>query len=294
MSSSFVTTVLRTFGVVAQEPGARLESRSGAGVHAARTADGFDAYLKLTPAALGPEALAGARRELRFYRDLAPTAPVRTPRLLNWADTDGGVALLLAAAGAPRQVRSWTPAMWAELGRDLAALHNMPRPAGPGWSRPDALRQALADPELPAIGEFWGPTLPRLGEILARRAELRRQMDALAPVFVHGDCHSDNIALSGESLVFLDWQGAGIGRPGSDLAFLNVRAIPAGVIAPPALLDSYLDGRPGERRTVELALLAEELAVFVFLWAPFAAYNTPAGIDRVRHRTQALAQQWLR
>jgi hypothetical protein len=112
-------------------------------------------------------------------------------------------------------------------------------------------------------------------------------MNALTPVFVHGDCHTDNIALSGESSVFLDWQGSGIGRPRSDLAFFNARAMPGGVTVPPALLDSYLDGRPEKRRTLELALLAEELAAFVFQWPFFAAWSvrgTVSSDDRQRKR----------
>ena len=269
------------------------ESRSGAGVRAVRTPDGLAAYTKITPATLGPQALAAARRELSFYRELAPVAPVRTPRLLAGTDTDEGVTLLLAAAGEPRPVESWTPSNWADLGRELAALHTMPAPTGPNWIRDDGLRKALTDPDLPSIEAFWAPTLPRLAEILAQRADLRRQMDALPPVFIHGDCHTNNIMHSANTLVFLDWQVSGIGRPGSDLAFLNVRAVPAGITAPPELLDSYLDAHPHERRTIEMALLAEELAVFVWQWPAFAAYNSPTGIDRVRRRTRNLAERWL-
>jgi aminoglycoside phosphotransferase (APT) family kinase protein len=293
MPSSFVASVLTKFAVVTQESEARLESRSGAGIHAARTADGQDAYLKLSPATQGPDAVAAARRELRFYQHLAATAPVHTPKLLNSVDTDDGVGMLLEAAGEPVPVGSWTPSMWAALGRELAALHSIPPPKGPSWNRPDALRQALAYPDRPAIEAFWAPVLPRLNEIFSQRTELERWMDALPPVFIHGDCHTDNIVQSSESLVFLDWQMSGIGRPGSDLAFLNVRAMPAGVTTPPELLESYLDGRSYDRRTLELALMAEELAAFVFQWPPFAAYNSPTGIDRVRLRAGALSEQWL-
>ena len=67
MSSDFTTMVLGNFRLAAQESDARLESRSGAGVHPVRTADGQAAYLKVTPATLGPLALTAARRELRFY-----------------------------------------------------------------------------------------------------------------------------------------------------------------------------------------------------------------------------------
>jgi len=293
LPSGLFATMLRRFGVVAQETEAHLESRSGAGVHAVRTADGLAAYLKITPAGSGPRAQMIARRELSFYQDLAPAAPVRTPGLLDYADTEDGVAMLLEAAGEPLPVASWTPDMWAVLGRELAALHSMPPPVDPSWIRPDGLRQAIASPDLPAIEAFWGQFLPRLAEILTQRAELERQMETLPQVFVHGDCHTDNIMRLRESLVFLDWQTSGVGRPGSDLAFLSVRATPAGVTVPPELLNSYLGGRPAERRTLELALLAEELAVYILQWPAFAAYNSAAGIDRVRRRTQSLAERWL-
>jgi Ser/Thr protein kinase RdoA (MazF antagonist) len=293
MPSSFVSTILGRFGVLTQVSEAQLDSQSGADVHAAATADGQAVFLKLTQSTQGPDAMAAARRELRFYQDVAPAAPVRTPKLLDFADTDDGVAMLLQAAGEPLPVGSWTPDMWATLGRDLAALHSMPPPANPNWHRPDALRWALADPDLAAIQAFWGPVLPRLADILSRRSELEETMAALPPAFVHGDCHTDNITHSEGSLVLLDWQVSGIGRPGSDLAFLNVRAMPAGVTAPPDLLDAYLSGRPCDRRTLELALVAEELAVFIFQWPPFAVYNSLAGVARVRQRTRALCEQWF-
>jgi hypothetical protein len=37
----------------------------------------------------------------------------------------------------------------------------------------------------------------------------------------------------------------------------------------------------------------EELAIFVFQWPPFAAYNSPAGIARVNDRTRQLAATWF-
>ncbi|MFE6040527.1 phosphotransferase family protein [Streptomyces sp. NPDC056452] len=293
MPNSFVATVLRKFGVIAEESEEHLESRSGAGIHAVRTADGRSAFLKLTPAAQGPDALAAARRELLFYQRLAPGAPVRSPELLLSADTEDGLAILLAATGKPLPVTAWTPGTWAALGLELAALHGMPLPADTGPGRPDALLHAMAEPDLETIEAFWAPALPLLAEIVSRRAELERHMEALPQVFIHGDCHTDNITHSGESLVLLDWQVSGSGRPVSDLAFLNVRAVPAGVTAPPELLDAYLSGCPHDRRTLELALLAEELAVFVFQWPPFAAYNSPTGIDRVRQRTRDLSERWF-
>jgi hypothetical protein len=95
------------------------------------------------------------------------------------------------------------------------------------------------------------------------------------------------------ALIFCDRPAAGIGRPATDLAFVSVRAIPAGVTVPQALLDSYMDNRPCERDTLERALVAEELAIFVFLWPPFAAFNSPPAIARVRRRARQLADRWF-
>lgn len=119
------------FRVAVERTGVQAESRSGAGVHAVRTAEGAAAYLKVTPASSGSEALALARRELRFYRGLAPVAPVRTPRLLDSLEAEDGVAMLLASGGESRAAASWTPGMWADLGRDLGVSTACPcrRPA---------------------------------------------------------------------------------------------------------------------------------------------------------------------
>lgn len=293
MSTEFTTMVRAEFRVTAQRSLARLESRSGAGVHAVRTTSGQAAYLKVTPTTLGPQALAAARRELRFYKDLAPITTVRTPRLLDCMDTAHGVAMLLEAAGEHLEPASWTPRMWANLGRELAALHNTSLPAGSDWSRPDELQDALADPQLDELKTFWAATLPQLADLVSRRAELEDQIRAIRPVFIHGDCHTGNIVHAPSSLVFCDWQSSGVGRPASDLAFLSVRATPAGTAIPQALVDAYLESRPCERRTLERALLAEELAIFVFLWPPYAAFNDALGIGRVRQRTLELAEQWV-
>ncbi|WP_203787182.1 phosphotransferase family protein [Paractinoplanes rishiriensis] len=253
-----------------------------------RTADGRAAYLKTTPAALGPDALAAARRELRFYQEIAPVVPVRTPAIVDFFDGAEGVALLLEAAGEVRAAGSWTVEMWSRLGRELAALHAMPVPQDQGWDGPDVLRAALTDPDLEQISAFWGPEVPQL---IARRGELAERISSVPTAFIHGDCHTGNIVDPAGELAFCDWQATGIGRPVADLALLSVRATPAGVRVPAALLDAYLDGRPGDRRALESALVAEELAILVFLWPRFAAFNSAEGIARVRRRVRELMER---
>jgi aminoglycoside phosphotransferase (APT) family kinase protein len=293
VSDDFWLTMLARFRAGIDQ-GVPLESRSGAGVGRVRTDDGQVAYLKLTPATLGAPALASAQRELRFYQELAPIARVRTPRLLDHAETEAGVALLLAAAGEPRPVTAWTPRRWGDLGRELAGLHGLPLPAPDNdWHRPSALHQAMVEPNLEEIDAFWGPVLPQLSALLSQRDELEQRITGLEPVFTHGDCHAGNIVYSGGSPVFCDWQAARVGTPVSDLAFLSVRATPAGVMVPPDLIDAYLSARPCPRHELERALVAEELAVFVYQWPPFAAFNSPAGNARVHERTRALVRRWF-
>jgi Ser/Thr protein kinase RdoA (MazF antagonist) len=168
----------------------------------------------------------------------------------------------------------------------------MPLPTGTDWTRPDPLLDALLAPTFDDITAFWAATLPQLAEVVSDRSELADQICALPPVFIHGDCHTDNILHGAGALIFCDWQATGIGRPTSDLAFLSVRSVPSGVTVPHALVDAYLNHRMCERESLRRALLAEELAILVFLWPPYAAFNSPTGIARVRQRARVLAERW--
>ncbi|HEX3588785.1 MAG TPA: aminoglycoside phosphotransferase family protein [Pseudonocardiaceae bacterium] len=257
--------------------GGAAGSQSGAGVSPVRLASGEPAYLKTTPAPLGPEALAAARRELRFYRHVGPGLAVPTPELLGWRDTDDGVALLLASAGGPVPVRAWTPAMWAALGDRLAVLHDTPVPHA--WARPDPLTGDLS-------AAYWDD-VPDV-----RAQEVLDSLAALAPVFGHGDCHSANVVWRDGRLTLCDWQTSGVGRPGSDLAFPAVRAAPEGVQVPPDLVDAYARRRGCDAAVVRRAVLAEELAILLYLWPPFAKFHTDAAIGRVRERLRTLVARW--
>jgi aminoglycoside phosphotransferase (APT) family kinase protein len=183
--------------------------------------------------------------------------------------------------------------MWASLGRNLAALHGMRVPEAGNWDRPDALPEIIAVPSADEVNDFWADALPALPTLMSLRAELRKRIGSLPPVLVHGDCHLDNIVHGTSSPVFCDWQATGIGRPVSDLAFLSVRATPSATPVPRLLVDAYLDNSPHDRRKLESALVAEELATLVFLWPPYAAFNSPAGIERIRRRARDLADRFL-
>jgi hypothetical protein len=266
MEGDLLARAVREFGVTVDGSGSQPDGQSGAGVWA--TTGG--AFLKITPA--GP----AAERELHFYRSVAAVAPVRTPALLGALSDESGVALLLAAAGSPRPPAWWTTGMWASLGTALAALHGMPTPPG-------------APAVLPPVDQaFWAARVPSLPD----RAALEAAMNALPPVFTHGDCHTANLLHGPSGLVFCDWQSAGPGRPSADLAFPSVRATPSGAVVPPALLDAYLHARPVDRAVLTRAVLAEELATFLCLWPPYAPYNSAAGVARVVDRTRELTRNF--
>ncbi len=292
MPAELVALAVREFGITIDHSAGPADARSGAGVHPARTRGGQAAYLKITPASLGAGTLAGARRELRFYRQLAARVPVRTPPLLGALETGAGVALLLAAAGDQVNAKAWNCPAWAALGRDLAGLHTAPV-AGQDWPRPDPLLDAMSEPVSGAITRFWGDVLPGLPDLLASRNALREELASQPVVLVHGDCHTGNIVHAADGLVFCDWQCTGVGRATSDLALLRVRAAPAGVTVPRKMMTAYLNHRGGGYSELERALILEELAIFVFQWPPFAAYNSRAGIVRVHDRARHLAGKWL-
>ncbi len=292
MKDDLITRAAREFGITIDELAGADDGRSGAGVHLARTRDGLAAYVKLTPARLGSRMLDCARRELSFYRRLAEQVTVSTPSFLGELDTDAGVALLLAAAGKQVNVQKWSDQAWAALGRDLAGLHAFPLP---GQDRPgqDSLVKVLSEPVSDEVTEFWGAVLPELPELLASRDAMRAELAAQPVAFIHGDCHTGNIVHGPDGLVFCDWQSAGPGRPTADLAHLSVRATPAGVTIPREMITAYLDGSGGDAADLEKALVPAELAVFVFQWPPYAAYNNQVGIERVHRRTRLLARKWL-
>ncbi|GAA3208206.1 phosphotransferase family protein [Actinocorallia longicatena] len=179
------------------------------------------------------------RTEVSFYRDIAPTVAVRTPRCHYSAlseDSTTFVLLLDDAAPAVQgdQLGGCTPERAADAVVNLAALH------GPRWCDPSLLdlpwlslvtaedAKGLDEVFAPAVETFIG----RFGDALSEpdRATLREVARLVAPWvvgrssrfgLVHGDYRLDNLLFppDGDGVIAVDWQTLSLGHPVRDLAF---------------------------------------------------------------------------
>lgn len=142
---------------------------------------------------------------------------------------------------------------------------------------------------------FWSrPGEAQLLEpILNDTGALAHAIAAPAPCFLHGDCHAANLLRDGGSIVWADWQGAGVGSPAVDLAFPSVRGIPDDAQLPHrAMVSDYAALRGLAAAQVSVAVTAVELATFLLVWPAYARFNTAAAITRVHDRVEALARTW--
>lgn len=287
---TFHEDILAKFNVRPSSDAALAGSMSASYVTSVIDQSGHPAVLKLTPGEAGDSALRAAEHELNFYTSFAETAPIRTPVLLNHYRNDDGIAVLLSAHGRTKIAEAWDDRSWTALGADLALLHTMPIPT---WQRDWPLRNSLQHPDYSTIEQFWRPSLgTSLDKVLEQRTRLEQLIFCSDSSFLHGDCHTDNILHEDGRLVWVDWQAAGPGNLALDWALLSVRATPSGARIPSAALAEYCRTREMDLELTRRSVAAAEMSIFVFEWPPYAGYNTPVGVERVRHRTKHLVQQW--
>jgi hypothetical protein len=184
-------------------------------------------------------------REAKFYRDLAPKLPVRTPHC--WyadGDHDSGIYALLLEDLSPYtcgdQVVGATPEQAAAAVEWLARFHAAEsgggHSAGMDWvpaTATDPMYQALGpmiEAVFPVFHDKFGAMLPegtagwvermvpRWGESIAEQL--------LPPTLVHADFRVDNLffddrsgAGGGLEVIALDWQALALGEGLYDLAY---------------------------------------------------------------------------
>lgn len=180
------------------------------------------------------------RNEVEFYRTLAPTLAVRTPRCwYSWVSDDATDFLLLLDDLAPAvqgdQLAGCNAAEATAAVQTLAGLH------GPRWCDPTIPQTSnLAEVDL-EVGLGLGPVMEAMtavfldrfdGRLAPEDVEVMEQvpaaigpwivgrLDRFGPV--HGDYRLDNLMFSpdGGAVTALDWQTVSLGLPARDLSYL--------------------------------------------------------------------------
>ncbi|WP_030167955.1 phosphotransferase family protein [Spirillospora albida] len=181
------------------------------------------------------------RTEVLFYRDIAHTVAVRTPRCHHGAiggDATTFVLLLEDAAPAVQgdQLTGCTPGQAAAAVDNLAGLH------GPRWCDPALLDvpwlSALTEEDARTLGEVFAPAtetfIDRFGDAIPPE-DARTLRDTAAAVeawavarperfgLVHGDYRLDNLLFppgGAPGVLAVDWQTVTVGHPVRDLSYL--------------------------------------------------------------------------
>ena len=220
-------------------------------------ADGRRAFAKAVGAERNPDSPEFHRREIEVLAALPPDLPV--PRLFGSYDDGDWVALVVEDVDGEPPAEPWRPAELARVVEAMAGLADRLTPspiarrsiaaldevAFRGW------RSLAADPVLAAP---LGPAVvARLDELAA--IEEGWTAAAEGGSLVHGDLRADNILLTPDEVVFVDWPHARIGAPWLDLLFLLPSAAVTGT-DPEEVWAAYPPARAADPDAVTAVLVA--------------------------------------
>ncbi|MFE9858259.1 phosphotransferase family protein [Streptomyces sp. NPDC005780] len=222
-----------------------------------RLADGSRAFVKAVSAEVNPDSPDQHRAEARNTAALPPHAPV--PKLLGSYDDGTCVALVLEDIDGRQPRVPWDP---AELERVLAAVGDLSR----------TLTPAPVDAPPAAAGKttlFTGwRTLHVAGDTARLDPWAARRLGALAELesgwagpatgdsLAHGDLRADNILLTEDRVVFVDWPHAMRAAPWFDLLAMLPCVAAQGGPDPEALFTTHPLGRDTDPAGVTAVLAA--------------------------------------
>ncbi|TCO48928.1 aminoglycoside phosphotransferase family protein [Actinocrispum wychmicini] len=179
-------------------------------------ADGRRVFVKAVGLERNPDSPAMHRREAVIAAQLPEGAPA--PKLL-WSYDDGDwVALVFEDVEGRNPTVPWRPDEWQRVHDAMVELSEVLTPspidtvdAGfAGW------RSLAADDELAARLDPWSrANLGRLVEL-----EEAWPQAAAGETLLHRDIRADNVLLTEDRVVFVDWPHAAVGAPWIDLLFM--------------------------------------------------------------------------
>ncbi|MEU1349836.1 aminoglycoside phosphotransferase family protein [Streptomyces sp. NPDC005795] len=256
-------------------------------------ADGGRAFVKAVSAEVNPDSPDQHRAEARNTAALPPHAPV--PKLLGSYDDGTCVALVLEDIDGHQPRVPWEP---AELDRVLAAVGDLSR----------TLTPAPVEAPPAAVGKttmFTGwRTLHAAGDTTRLHPWAARRLGALAELesgwavpasgdsLAHGDLRADNILLTEDRVVFVDWPHALLAAPWFDLLTMLPCVAAQGGPDPEAVFTAHPLGRDADPAGVTAVLAA--------LAGYFVAHSLcpdPPGLPTLRAfqaAQGAAALDWLR
>lgn len=255
-------------------------------------------FLKAAGPRPNPEAPLIYRMEIGIAAQLPPGAPA--PRLL-WTHDDGEwVALVF------EDVVGATPALpWVrpELDRVIDAVVELARTMTPSPVRAPSISSRLATQfagwrAVMAEGDEALSRISRVDAWAGRNAEQLALLEeswvrlAVGDSLIHGDIRADNVLVTKDRVIFVDWPWASVGPEWIDLAFFLPSVAMQGGPEPWSIFDASPVGRsaPPEAVTAVLAALAGFL-----VWN--SCRPPPPGLPTLRsfQRAQGLATlRWLR
>jgi aminoglycoside phosphotransferase len=255
--------------------------------------NGGRAFVKAVGSSPNPHSPELHRREAEVAAALPPETPA--PRLLSSHDDGDWVALVFEDVPGREPELPWRN---DELERVLAAVTDLSTALTPAPLEVDPFAQRFE-----AMLRGWrllaeaggGPGLdPWAGDRLDALADLEEKwMDAAAgEALIHSDVRADNVLVTPERVVFVDWPHASLGAPWLELlCFLPSVAMQGGP-KPWEIFDVHPVSReaPAERVDAVLAALAG-------FFAYASAQTPPPGLPTLRHfqRAQGVeALTWLR
>jgi aminoglycoside phosphotransferase (APT) family kinase protein len=261
-----------------------------------QTADGRRAFVKAVGPELNPDSPAFHRREARIAAVLPPGAPA--PRLL-WSYDEGESGWVALAF---EDVDGRPPALpWRadELDRVLVSLADLAVALTPSPAPPDQVGSVAHS------GIFDGAWWRRLRD--ARPADLDdwstrhvatlAELEGAAPdavageTLLHIDVRADNLLLTPDRVLFVDWPHARVGAAWVDLIGFAPSVAMQGGPNPEELLRRHPAGRAADPAAVTAAIVA--VAGF-FTWG--ALQPPPPGLPTLRAFQAAqgtVARDWI-
>lgn len=260
-------------------------------------ADGTRIFVKAVSDAANPQSPDMHRREARVLRALDPVIARRElpiPRLRGVLEADHWTALVLEDVDGRQPALPWQPAELADVltAADQLADALTPSPIEArgladlfgddftGW------RTLAAGPDRGRIDPWSLAHLDELAEL-----ECEWPQHAAGDTLLHADIRADNVLLTGDRVIFVDWPHACLGAAFVDVMLLAPSVAMQGGPQPDELLAMTRTGRAasGEAVTAVVCAMAGYLT-------ERALRPAPAGIPTVRAFQAAqgeITRRWL-